>query len=231
MVTSTFKSIFHLLFLPIGYPDSVSIDYFEYQLWDTLSGFSGYLKNIILTLNFLEGLGIGQDSNVMSAMCIWIMRDTTSVLSGLFMGMPIFTKQFCDPKQMPKWRLLGDGIRIIAGFIQLYSRMCSTNIFLILTCIVVAMESCSGVMQSVSRANLINHFAIANNVSDCNAKEGNQDRGVKIFGIPAAFYLIYRLQDFPNFGLYSYIMLSVSLFFCTYKAVQSLKISEKVKDT
>ena len=46
---------FHWLFLPRGYPQSVSEDYFQYQVWDTLQGFCDYLKGILLTLSFLKG--------------------------------------------------------------------------------------------------------------------------------------------------------------------------------
>ena len=31
-----FVQFFHEVFLPQGYPDSVSDDYYRYQLWDTL---------------------------------------------------------------------------------------------------------------------------------------------------------------------------------------------------
>lgn len=40
--------LFAWVFLPEGYPDSVSRDYLQYQLWDTLQGFLQYLRGIIL---------------------------------------------------------------------------------------------------------------------------------------------------------------------------------------
>ena len=58
-VTQAMSGTFYWLFLPRGYPESVSDDYLLYQLWDTLQGFCGYLKGIILTLSFLKGLGVG----------------------------------------------------------------------------------------------------------------------------------------------------------------------------
>jgi len=53
--TTWISSGFHWLFLPRGYPQSVSDDYFQYQVWDTLQGFCDYLKGILLTLSFLKG--------------------------------------------------------------------------------------------------------------------------------------------------------------------------------
>ncbi len=64
------------MLLPIGYPDSVSSDYFEYQVWDTLQGFLGDLKGIILTSSMLKGLGMGEaDSSLDRAMRVWVIRD------------------------------------------------------------------------------------------------------------------------------------------------------------
>lgn len=44
-----FRGITHLLssvFLPQGYPSSVSDDYLEYQIWDTIQVFHYFLKAI-----------------------------------------------------------------------------------------------------------------------------------------------------------------------------------------
>ena len=85
------NDLFHWMFFPANYPRSVSEDYLEYQKWDTLQGFMGYLKNIVLTLSFLKGIGVGdKDKDIESAMFIWILRDSTGVIWGLFVGMPEF---------------------------------------------------------------------------------------------------------------------------------------------
>lgn len=216
---------FKVMFLPIGYPTSVSDDYFEYQLWDTLQGFAGYLKGIILTLSFLQGLGVGESSaDVVSAMFLWIMRDISGVIAGLLAGMPRFTKEFSEPRNLKRWRLTGEAIRIIAGFVQIVSTSCPNWLFMILSCAVVASETCASVMQGQTRSSLITHFAKSNNISDCNAKEGNQDRGVKIFGIPLAFLLIRKLGSHPFFPFVAYLVLVITQFYCTWKAVSALRL-------
>ena len=86
---------FNWLFLPRGYPHSTSEDYLEYQIWDTLQGFCGYLKGVVLTLSFLKGMGVGSsDGTLENAMVVWVARGTTSVVVGLLAGFPTFTKEF-----------------------------------------------------------------------------------------------------------------------------------------
>ena len=48
------------MFLPVGFPNSVSEDYVAYQIPDTLQGLITYLKGILCTLSFLKGLGVGE---------------------------------------------------------------------------------------------------------------------------------------------------------------------------
>jgi len=45
-------------------------------------------------------------------------------------------------------------------------------------CIVVAFSTVAGVMGLQTRSSLVSHFAKSNNIPDCSAKEGNQERGV-----------------------------------------------------
>ena len=215
------------LFLPRDFPSSVSADYVPYQLWDTLQGFLGYLKGIILTFSFLKGLGVGnQDGSIQAAMVITIMRDSTGVVSGLLVGMPTFTKYFEDPNQFKKWRLISEFIRIVAGFIELYAVLCSHFVFMVLVCTATTLNTAAGVMGNLTRASLITHFAVKDNISDCAAKEGNQDRGVKIFGIPLAFCFLSILGDNPYFAFYSYIFVVICQFLCNVLAVRALQIKD-----
>lgn len=47
------------VFLPVGFPDSVSSDYFEYQLWDTMQAFASSVSGSLATAAVLGGLGVG----------------------------------------------------------------------------------------------------------------------------------------------------------------------------
>lgn len=218
---STFMS---WLFLPEGYPHSVSDDYLEYQIWDTIQGFLGYIKSMLLTLCFLRGLGVGAEGNLESAMLVWIVRDTAGVISGLLTGFPIFTKRFSDKKELKKWRLVSEFIRFLGGCLEIYASAYSRSYFMFLSALVVVMNTIAGVISGQTRNALVTHFAIKDNIADCAAKEGNQDRGVKVFGIPLALYCLLQLREDIIVYLWNYLILALFQFYSTYLAMKALKI-------
>ncbi|KAE9545914.1 hypothetical protein FO519_010874, partial [Halicephalobus sp. NKZ332] len=51
------KQLFVSLFLPQGYPHTVSEDYTEYQIWDTIQAFASSLNGALSTAAILKGVG------------------------------------------------------------------------------------------------------------------------------------------------------------------------------
>lgn len=106
--------IFKNLFLPQGYPDSVSEDYIRYQLWDTIQAFCStingnghfscnvnHIDYAYRTLNFilnimaiagtlsthaiLKGVGVGSDFvNPLSATVTWVLKDGAGHFGKIF---------------------------------------------------------------------------------------------------------------------------------------------------
>lgn len=188
------RAAFESYFLPSGFPRSVSRDYIEYQMWDTLQALMIYLKNVLTTLAFLRGLGVGNDGNgdqgasaLRHAMIVWVTRDGTATLSGLAFGNPRFTRLFASRAHVKSCRLAAEVARGVAGLIELSSSLAEPRWFLPLVCAAAACNAGAGVVDSCTRSSLMTHFARAQNFADCAAKEGNQDRGVKLFGLVGAF--------------------------------------------
>jgi hypothetical protein len=46
-------------FLPQGFPDTVSPDYLDYQLWDTAQAFCSYITGTLANQAVLKGVGVG----------------------------------------------------------------------------------------------------------------------------------------------------------------------------
>lgn len=81
--------------ISLGYPDSVSEDYLDYQKWDTLQAFASTINGCLATHSVLKGksfqrrqwssdshkrllsgLGVGdQTSTPLSATITWILKD------------------------------------------------------------------------------------------------------------------------------------------------------------
>jgi hypothetical protein len=59
-LTLTLRSIF----LPAGYPHSVSPDYRAYQIYDTLQAFCSSLIGLLSTRAILQGFGVGDKVSV-----------------------------------------------------------------------------------------------------------------------------------------------------------------------
>jgi hypothetical protein len=63
------------IFLPQGYPDSVSDDYLSYQLWDTMQAFCSYITGTLATQAMLKGVGVGDSSaSPIAATITWILK-------------------------------------------------------------------------------------------------------------------------------------------------------------
>jgi len=216
------------MFLPEGFPDSVSADYVNYQLWDTLQGFLGYLRNIILSMAYLKGMGVGAssvESTLMGAMYVTIVRDTTGVVSGLLAGIPYLTKCFSSKYQLKKWRMVSEVLRVVAGFHQIYASYNSIGTeFILHQIVIVSIQTSAGVMEVQTRSALITHFAKKNNIADCAAKEGNQDRGIKVFGIPLAIMLIHCVCDNMTVLWGTYICIVVMQTIFNMMAIRALNI-------
>ncbi|KAJ8944889.1 hypothetical protein NQ318_020946 [Aromia moschata] len=70
------------LLLPHGYPDSVSEDYLEYQLWDTAQAFCSTITGAFTTRAILKGVGVGNaEATALSAAITWILKEGTGMIS------------------------------------------------------------------------------------------------------------------------------------------------------
>lgn len=75
------KEILRDVFLPHGYPESVSEDYFNYQIWDTVQAFCSTITGTFTTRAILQGVGVGNaEATPLAAAITWITKDGTGML-------------------------------------------------------------------------------------------------------------------------------------------------------
>ncbi|XP_050812849.1 RUS family member 1 isoform X2 [Gopherus flavomarginatus] len=111
------KEIFMSVFLPQGYPESVSQDYLPYQIWDTVQAFASSITGALATQAVLKGVGVGdQTSTVAAATVTWILKDGTGMLGRILFAWMKGSKLDCDAKQ---WRLFADGLNDLAIFMEI----------------------------------------------------------------------------------------------------------------
>lgn len=79
------KEVLRDIFLPHGYPESVSEDYFNYQVWDTLQAFCSTITGTFTTRAILKGVGVGNaEATPLAAAITWITKDGTGMLGRIF---------------------------------------------------------------------------------------------------------------------------------------------------
>ena len=79
------------------------------------------------------------------------------------------------------------------------------------------------------------HFAKQGNFADCTAKEGNQDRGVKVFGILIAYVFLSTMyaesdkEKATQLCWVAYFILTVAHLVFNYAAVSALKLEDETE--
>ena len=159
---NSFKSILMDMFLPQDYPDSVTSDYTQYQIYDTIQGYCSNVYNVLATKSLLKGVGVGDSSTSLhSALVLWLIKDGLSMI-----GRILFTWRvapFLD-SQAKLWRFVADIMNDIALWMDLLSPFAwtrlQTNILISISTILKALV---GVTGGATKAALTVHFAKQNN--------------------------------------------------------------------
>uniref|UniRef100_A0AAR2JGV0 Protein root UVB sensitive/RUS domain-containing protein n=1 Tax=Pygocentrus nattereri TaxID=42514 RepID=A0AAR2JGV0_PYGNA len=214
-ITAAFKSVF----LPQGYPESVSEDYLQYQLWDTLQAFSSSLSGTLATQASLRGVGVGnQEATVAAATVTWLLRDGTGMLGRILFAWLKGSKLDSEAK---KWRLFADILNDIAMFMEIAAPH-FPPFFTLIVCIAGIFKSIVGVAGGATRAALTVHQARRNNMADISAKDGSQETLVNLAGLLVSLVLIPLVTNNPVLTFILFFCFTVLHLFANYKAVRSV---------
>ncbi|XP_034252608.1 RUS1 family protein C16orf58 homolog [Thrips palmi] len=220
-VIGSLTNFFRLVFLPQGYPESVSRDYFSYQLWDTVQAFCSSLNGTLTTQAIMKGVGVGdQASTPVAAAITWILKDGTGNIGRIVFAWWKGTSLDADCK---KWRLFADIVNDLAMFLELllpFFMGYSTALF----CVATLLKSIVGVAGGATRAALTQHQAIRDNMADVSAKDGSQETCVNLLASLAGIVVLTAVQDSRFLWLLFFIFTSIHIY-ANYKAVKSLTIS------
>uniref|UniRef100_A0A669DX08 RUS family member 1 n=1 Tax=Oreochromis niloticus TaxID=8128 RepID=A0A669DX08_ORENI len=211
--------VFKSVFLPQGYPESVSDDYLQYQFWDTMQAFSSSLSGTLATQASLRGFGVGnQEATVAAATVTWLFKDGTGMLGRILFAWRKGSKLDSEAK---KWRLFADVLNDIAMFMEIlapYFPACFTFI----VCTAGIFKSIVGVAGGATRAALTVHQARRDNMADISAKDGSQETLVNLAGLLVSLILIPLVTDNPVLTLCLFFLFTVLHLFANYKAVRSV---------
>eukprot|EP00301_Raphidiophrys_heterophryoidea_P002496 c11162_g1_i1.p1 GENE.c11162_g1_i1~~c11162_g1_i1.p1 ORF type:complete len:522 (+),score=83.32 c11162_g1_i1:2-1567(+) len=217
------RRMFNDLFLPVGYPESVSADYWEYQKWDTLQALCSSLSNTLASRAILETAGVGRAEATVSAATIqWLLRDGTGMLGRILFAKTQGRGLDCNAKQ---WRLFADIMDDAARCVQLATPIMPQHLHLSLLCVASVGFSIVGVAGGATRASLTQHQAQSFNLADVSAKDSSQETAVNLIALLFSLMLIPILDATASPIFLSWILFVVfaSLHVvCNYQACRSV---------
>ncbi|KAF5308721.1 hypothetical protein FQR65_LT06082 [Abscondita terminalis] len=208
------------VFLPHGYPDSVSDDYLEYQVWDTLQAFCSTITGTFTTQAILKSVGVGDaKATPFAAALTWIMKDGTGMIGRIFFAWWKGNSLDADCK---KWRLCADILNDTAMFLELLVPFIGKFSLQIL-CITTSMKAVVGVAGGATRASITQHQAIQGNMADVSAKDGSQETCVNLVASFVGIFLLAVITDWRYEWAIFLLFVAVHLV-ANYFAVCSLNI-------
>lgn len=209
------------MFLPAGYPDSVSKDYLTFQCWDTLQAMCSYLRGVLATQSVLQSVGVGDDkATPLAAALQWVLRDGSGMIGGLAFAYVVGPKFDMNVK---RWRLFADVINDIGLTLDMVAPYFSSLVTEVL-CVSSVCKTMCGVAAGSTRSSLMTHFAKRDNMADCAAKEGSQETAVKLFGLVFGMYFANAVNASPKSVWVAFILLTLVHVYANFHAVSCLCI-------
>ncbi|XP_067625064.1 RUS family member 1 [Eurosta solidaginis] len=207
------------IFLPKGYPDSVSDDYGAYQVWDTIQAFCSTICGTLCTHAILKGIGVGNDNiSAYSATITWILKEGSGHMGRILFSWWKGSQLDVDSK---KWRLRADLLNDLAMAIEIYVLPKYLHWSTQLLCCTTVMKSIVGVAGGATRAALTQHHAIRSNLADVASKDSSQETFVNLIASFVGLYLLTIIKS--QTILYSVFVLVIVLhLYANLKAVKAV---------
>lgn len=217
-----FQSVSHFfrtVFLPQGYPESVSGDYLIYQLWDTIQAFASSITGTLAAQALLKGVGVGDESaTVLAATLTWLLKDGTGMVGRIMFAWIQGSSLDCDAK---RWRLFADILNDIAIFLEILAPSFQ-SVFTVIVCVAGVLKSIVGVAGGATRAALTQHQARRNNMADVSAKDGSQETLVNLAALLCSLMLVPIVTGKTMLIWTLYVMFTCLHLYANYSAVTSV---------
>uniref|UniRef100_A0A0A9Z6W1 UPF0420 protein C16orf58 n=1 Tax=Lygus hesperus TaxID=30085 RepID=A0A0A9Z6W1_LYGHE len=210
------------VFLPFGYPESVSDDYTEYQIWDTLQACASTITGTLTTKVILQSVGVGNsEASAVSAAVTWILKDGTGMVSRILFAWLVGSGLDSECK---KWRLFADAINDIAMCVELTILPLYSNYALQILCFSTSLKALVGVAGGATRAAITQHQAINQNMADVSAKDGSQETCVNLI---TSFMGLGIITMVTNMTVMWYVFIAMTLLhlYANYRAVKCLNFT------
>ncbi|KAK0213232.1 vitamin B6 photo-protection and homoeostasis-domain-containing protein [Desarmillaria ectypa] len=187
-----FAQILSKVFLPAGYPDSVTPDYLRYQVFNALQAFCSSLASLLSSRAVLEGFGVGDPSaSATNALLLSVVLDffgrMTTIVSAYFIGTSLVPES-------KTYRFLADILNdsgiVLETLIPVFvaaSKHGLPSLRVPALCLSASLRSLCGVAAGGSKAAISLHFATPVNgkgdLGDLNAKDASKETVLALMGM------------------------------------------------
>jgi len=210
------------VFLPQGYPESVSDDYLSYQIWDTVQAFCSSVTRTLATYAVLKGSGVGDaTATVLSATTTWILKDGCGMVSRIIFAYYNGSSLDANSKQ---WRFFADFVNDCACLLELLAPLFPKCYFAYIMCVSGVAYSLVGVAGGCTRAALTLHQAKRNNMADVSAKDGSQETLVNLSAIVASLVVAPVCNENQLLTWILFVTFTVGHLLSNYMAVKVIVI-------
>lgn len=207
------------IFLPKGYPDSVSDDYAAYQIWDTVQAFCSTICGTLCTHAILKGIGVGSENvNAYSATVTWILKEGSGHLGRIVFAWWQGSQLDVDSK---KWRLRADFLNDLAMGIEIYVLPKYPHLSTQILCGSTMLKAIVGVAGGATRAALTQHHAVRGNLADVASKDSSQETCVNLIASFVGLYLLTMIKSQAMLYTVFYIVVTLHLY-ANLKAVRAV---------
>ncbi|EFA85450.1 DUF647 family protein [Heterostelium album PN500] len=162
---------FKTLFLPSGYPESVSQDYASYQRWIFVQNTLGSVTYMLSTHALLTSVGVGLSASLpFSAAISWVLKDGLGASALVLFASKYSTSLDFDLK---RFKFRGDFLHNFGVFLETCTPFLP-GYFLLMASISNLAKGIAGLIYGSTRASLHKSFALKENIGDITAKYQSQ---------------------------------------------------------
>ncbi|KAG4437622.1 hypothetical protein IFR05_006883 [Cadophora sp. M221] len=174
------KSVLNV-FLPAGYPHSVTSDYLEYQIYDSLQAFSSSIAGMLSSRAVLEGIGVGDShASPTAALLLSVLQESMGRIATILFAHRLGTSLEPECKM---YRLAADVFNDAAMILDCLSPAFPKASRVALLSLSSILRSLCGVAAGSSKASLSAHFATQGNLGELNAKDSSQETVISLLGM------------------------------------------------
>ncbi|QIW97473.1 hypothetical protein AMS68_002991 [Peltaster fructicola] len=176
------------IFLPAGFPNSVTNDYIEYQIYDSLQAFASSIAGLLSSRAVLSTLGVGDaSSSATNAVIFNVLQESLGRLATIGFAYRLGTTLEPECKM---YRLLADVLNDFAFVLDCLSPVLPSWLSVLALSFAGVLRALCGVAAGSSKASLSAHFAKWGNLGELNAKDSSQETIISLLGMLAGTVVV-----------------------------------------